>query len=666
VISSDDLDTMSCADVLFLAARGSGEVGPGGANQNPGDDDLGVGAPVHTAYEELRSRVVADGRSVVGPVSVVYPADPVSTIWEESPQLYTEHLWQGVAEARETLSDRAMQCPNERLVLAGYSQGAMVMHRVLRNVTTASVTEFLVAGVLQRIDAAILIADGDRVAYDTAVDFGTAGRNAQGLGQLDTTVKREKLPSTVGAKTMTVCDDDDIVCDVRVPAECLLVDTYTCVGRHIERGKRIHTRYEGTQAVKDAAAAAAARVGEAQWPNPPTLVASADTPELAVGANGAVFVSFRNCPNVSPPEEAPRYVCQGYVSRSDDHGLSFGPVVDATLGDTEAPWDHDLFVGPDARVHHVWNSYYQSPFASHSDDNGLSFIGPVSVNDRQTGSGPVNGGTGPAAAQSGDGTIHVVWIGDRVTGGTGLFLATSTDHGLTFAPAVTVVGFPYQGPYPTVQIVYPTIAVGGGGVVYVAWEQVYSAGTSEIRLARSTNGGISFLASTVVNDATTSPVWPIDGLALAASGNNVFVVWGDGRNKANGDYGDIYFARSMDAGVSFGANAKLNHDAGTASQGSPTMAVGPAGQVFVAWYDTRNERGNNGDIYATVSVDNGQTFGVDERVNPELGSAIGSGYASPNGVVDAEGRFYVAWVNRPAPEAPFDIRLLLARRDPEL
>jgi hypothetical protein len=254
VYPSTSLGSLLCADVLFLAARGSGESGPGGAKEDPGDGDAGIGGPVRTAYESFTASLT-DGRSVTRPVSVSYPADnvlPNAVIGS-----YIPDLWKGVKEVRRALTERAAHCPNERIVLAGYSQGAMVMHRILTNAITSGVTDQLPSAILNRIDALILIADGDRVANDTTTKYGSARPSAQGVGtQLDHTAGHDRLSQDQGAETLSICNAGDAVCDFRVRyvPGC---DT-ACVIAQLAAGIAIHLSYTDSQVVRDAGAEAAA------------------------------------------------------------------------------------------------------------------------------------------------------------------------------------------------------------------------------------------------------------------------------------------------------------------------------------------------------------------------------------------------------------------------
>ena len=53
------------------------------------------------------------------------------------------------------------------------------------------------------------------------------------------------------------------------------------------------------------------------------------------------------------------------------------------------------------------------------------------------------------------------------------------------------------------------------------------------------------------------------------------------------DAGDVYYIRSTDSGVTFGAPFKLNTDSTTRPQWQPNISVSPTGTLFATWYDGR-------------------------------------------------------------------------------
>ena len=89
---------------------------------------------------------------------------------------------------------------------------------------------------------------------------------------------------------------------------------------------------------------------------------------------------------------------------------------------------------------------------------------------------------------------------------------------------------------------------------------------------------------------------------------------------AGADAGDVYYIRSTDSGVTFGAPFKLNSDATTRPQWQPNISVSPSGTLFATWYDGREfascTYGNPAvpcyRMWARKSTDNGATWLADD------------------------------------------------------
>jgi hypothetical protein len=105
------------------------------------------------------------------------------------------------------------QCPTSKVVLAGYSQGAMVVHRNLQALAGSP-----------NLAAALLVADGDRRPDDPTLNLGTASgipERGKGVAQ-DWPILAHApalLPTDIGARTISVCDLGDAVCDYDEDAE---------------------------------------------------------------------------------------------------------------------------------------------------------------------------------------------------------------------------------------------------------------------------------------------------------------------------------------------------------------------------------------------------------------------------------------------------------------
>ncbi|MDQ6760390.1 MAG: CSLREA domain-containing protein [Acidobacteriota bacterium] len=78
-----------------------------------------------------------------------------------------------------------------------------------------------------------------------------------------------------------------------------------------------------------------------------------------------------------------------------------------------------------------------------------------------------------------------------------------------------------------------------------------------------------------------------------------------------GDPGNIFYVRSVDNGLTWSAPLRLNTDATTRAQWSPSVSVNVQGKVFVSWYDERNTTDDSLQRYGRASLDNGATWGTE-------------------------------------------------------
>jgi len=136
--------------------------------------------------------------------------------------------------------------------------------------------------------------------------------------------------------------------------------------------------------------------------------------------------------------------------------------------------------------------------------------------------------------------------------------------------------------------------------VHVIWEDSRD-GAPEIYYKRSTDGGISWGADTRLTNNSFTSWFP----CVSVNGSNVHVVWFDDRD---GNY-EIYYKRSIDAGTSWGSDIRLTND--SFASGRPTIFATDS-VVHVAWGDTRN--GDVREIYYKRSADGGNTWGADTRI----------------------------------------------------
>jgi hypothetical protein len=192
-----------CADFHWIGAAGSGQRDAVGLMSNAGMGDV-----VYQSYQQLRSDLAAGGRTITAE-AVQYPAAPVPLAgglggWMD----FMDSVEDGTDAAAAQLEAFSARCPQTKVVLAGYSQGAMVIHRQLHDL-----------GDDPRVAAALLVADGDRLPADTTIKMGsTAVLPSLGKGVAQehsflASTDTDPLPPAIGARTVSVCDIGDPVCD---------------------------------------------------------------------------------------------------------------------------------------------------------------------------------------------------------------------------------------------------------------------------------------------------------------------------------------------------------------------------------------------------------------------------------------------------------------------
>ncbi|MDT5013053.1 MAG: cutinase [Mycobacterium sp.] len=212
-----------CSDFHWIGAAGSGQ--RSGADMSA---YAGMGKVVYESYQELSSELAQSGKTITAE-AVEYPATEVPA--DGSIRGWLKFLG-SVGDGTDAMADQIKsyteRCPSTSVVLAGYSQGAMVVHRNLYDLADNP-----------HVAAALLIADGDRLPVDTTVNMGSAALVSgvgKGVAQEHSTLagtNTSPLPPAIGARTISVCDIGDPVCDydpdksTLSPAELAVHTAYT-------------------------------------------------------------------------------------------------------------------------------------------------------------------------------------------------------------------------------------------------------------------------------------------------------------------------------------------------------------------------------------------------------------------------------------------------------
>ena len=142
-----------------------------------------------------------------------------------------------------------------------------------------------------------------------------------------------------------------------------------------------------------------------------------------------------------------------------------------------------------------------------------------------------------------------------------------------------------------------------GDTVHVVWYDNRSGGNYEIYYKRSTDGGISWGADTRL----TNNVYYSSDPSISVSGSVVHVVWDDQRDGND----EIYYKRSTDGGTIWGSDTRLTNDS-SLSRNPCVTASGSV--VFVVWNDY-----NTLDIFYKCSTDGGISWGVDTQLTNDPG-----------------------------------------------
>ncbi|HNT88721.1 MAG TPA: sialidase family protein, partial [Candidatus Hydrogenedentes bacterium] len=155
----------------------------------------------------------------------------------------------------------------------------------------------------------------------------------------------------------------------------------------------------------------------------------------------------------------------------------------------------------------------------------------------------------------------------------------------------------------------PAVAVSPAGVIMAAWSSTYDHGGDfgadpDIFTSRSFDGGLNWQPPVAV------PTAPFDGtsddgkpcLTWLAGDGDVLAVWESNFNiysTAGTDY-DIFYARSLDAGATWGSpyvvSSTMNSD--SVADRSPAVATDGKGKVVIAWV----HEGADDDILCAIST----------------------------------------------------------------
>ncbi|MBV9792228.1 MAG: exo-alpha-sialidase [Chloroflexi bacterium] len=258
-----------------------------------------------------------------------------------------------------------------------------------------------------------------------------------------------------------------------------------------------------------------------------------------------------------------------------------------------------------------------------STDGGRSWSTPQLVTDDRSGFNDKNWLTADITGGQYDGALYTTWV--QIVGARGqedeyrILFARSIDGGTTWSAPQKIAGNPgvvRQG---------PNVSVDPQGDVYLLWSNLSA---NHLESAASTDGGAIF--SEVREGPQFQNIRPLkgdlrNGLVLAGVSadpvkpDTLYAVWGDWRLGE----AEVAFSVTHDGGKTWRSPVVVN-GVRTNDQFQPTVAANKVGEIYIQWFDRRDDRNNLlVHTYAARSTDDGQTWSelrvTDVASNPTVG-----------------------------------------------
>jgi len=308
------------------------------------------------------------------------------------------------------------------------------------------------------------------------------------------------------------------------------------------------------------------------------------------------------------------------MKASTDSGVSFGSVVD--LRTTPSDFD-DIFTpvinASGSKLFVAYEEFIDNDgctdiFFTNTTNNGATTFTPINISNDCASVGEDS--TFQQLATVGS-NVYVVWdsfFDEEIR------FANSTDDGVTF-DSDSGVGFNLSNDGNDSSI--PQITASANNV-HVVWYGDTGSSTSTISIRSSTNSASSFDPVKVLDTLATGLSSTLD-IDVAASGDNVFVVWEDGN--------EIMFINSTDAGATFDSGGPFNlsnSGSGTTSE-HPRVSISGS-NVYVTWEEST-------EIYLRTSTNLGSSFNSFVNLSADSGDSERPEIASTGNDV------YVVWEN---------------------
>ena len=204
-------DSAKCREILFIGARGSGEAPtnhPDGYSDPPFEIN-NMGQKINQVALGVEKRIDDLFPGAAQPrmrmLSLRYPAAEANG-WNLASFTFFNSYWDGVYELERMLRREKNDCPDEKVILSGYSQGALVIHLALNDLAGSSQIA------TSRIGAVALLADPALIRDQAETLVGIDGLEEHARGVWTLWYFDVPMPSSLSDRTTSMCRKFDIVC----------------------------------------------------------------------------------------------------------------------------------------------------------------------------------------------------------------------------------------------------------------------------------------------------------------------------------------------------------------------------------------------------------------------------------------------------------------------
>jgi hypothetical protein len=200
-------ESRPCADVLFIGARGSGESPQGSEPYTDPLPDMGsLSADVYRGFQTI-VEASHGSQPTIELKAVEYGAPSTDELWQFGAVDYADQQWKGQFAVEDLLIAEQERCPSSKIVLAGFSSGALIVHLALVGLAGTGWAS------TSHIAAVALVADPAKTGQGSEITVGSAKSTADGIyTKIFGSDEELEMPSNLGPRTKSLCNNHDAIC----------------------------------------------------------------------------------------------------------------------------------------------------------------------------------------------------------------------------------------------------------------------------------------------------------------------------------------------------------------------------------------------------------------------------------------------------------------------